>query len=144
MKPDPRLLLLVSSLPFVPGGSRRVLRCNACGQPPTHYSGCDSPDAGDPCTEPSGCRGKAVWLVDLSEPEKRDGLPVWLDVLPWALEVLGWHGPICVYPDRKCVSFDWSGRRTVYLDGDWPDLSGLTPAQQTRAVVAAALSRETT
>lgn len=89
-RPDARLLVPVPALPGgrAPEGARRVLRCRVCLDEQVHYSGCDAPDAGDHCTSPHDCGGRAAWFIDLSRPDVVDGADVRLDALAFACSVL--------------------------------------------------------
>lgn len=133
-RPDDRLLVPIGCLPFVPEGARKVLRCDVCGDAQIHYSGCDEPDAGDHCTSPHDCGGRAAWFLDLSAPALRAGVPKRLDVLPWALRLTSWRDAPTLLPCGDVCT----GAR-VWPAGTFGDLTGLTPDQSGRAVVAAAL-----
>jgi hypothetical protein len=106
-RPDPRLLVPCEALPFVPDGARVWYR--------------------DPCPPlvmvPLMTLAAGQWLLDLSAPALRDGVPERLDALPWALAVLGWR------------------EAPTVVAGSWPgvDVSGLSPDEASRAVVAASL-----
>lgn len=140
-RPDARLLVPVSALPGgrAPEGARRVLRCGVCLDEQVHYSGCDAPDAGDHCTSPHDCGGRAAWFLDLSRPDVVDGVPVRLDALGWALGALGWAtAPVYM------AALGWV-RSVPGVRGMLPvgfaslDVAGLSDDDASRAVVAAAL-----
>ena len=146
-RPNPHLLVPVSCLPFVPGGA---LCWPADGSANSEFW-CEA-------MEPAS----ADWLLDLSEPyqrpEKRGGscfsrhLDDRLDVLPWALDLLGWacceftcaieEGRVLVVDGQIRVSepgpFGGSGRWVDPPPG-LPNLDGFTPESQERVVVAQAL-----
>ena len=139
-RPDSRLLVSVSALPFVPEGAR-------------WWS--DDPYFPNPFT----CTGWRNWspsdMLDASAPELRDGLPVRLDALPWLLKVL--H-PDALWVDKPYADTDaWLLRKTDGYGARWfsrneidwlsgspiflpaLDVSGLTPDEAARAVVVAAV-----
>ena len=114
-RPDPRLLVPCSCLPFVPAGA--TLEDHDGNR-------CVAGESGSP-DDFAGC------LLDLSAPALRDGIPERVDALPWALAVLGW--PHVEIDDGWCDNGCSPG---------FPcdtDLSGFTTDEASRAVVAAAL-----
>jgi hypothetical protein len=129
-RPDPRLLVPCEALPFVPDGARV-------------WS--DDPDAnaGRPWVW-----GYHEWVpmfarpcsLDLSAPALRDGIPERLDALPWALAVLGWREAPTI-GDFGYVAPLYVTRIDASDAPRWSDLdlTGLTPDEASRAVVAAAL-----
>lgn len=128
MRPDERLLVPVACLPFVPRGALLWL------------------DANSPCVASSTQRWSSGALLDISAPALRDGIPERLDVLPWALGVLGWKWEeVTPYGCREFVPPEWGGADPAKA-GRWRvqynrgvDLSDLTDDDSARAVVAAAL-----
>ena len=139
MRPDPRLLVPREVLPFVPAGA--TLEDHDGNR-------CVVGEAGGPEDFP-GC------LLDLSAPAIRDGIPGRMDALPWALAVMHPHAVhVCPQEDHIVVLSDATFTPVVGLRGPgftglrssididltpWPDLTGLTPDEASRAVVAAAL-----
>lgn len=137
-RPDPRLLVPVSALPFVPRGA-----LGWC---------CDHDTWHTPASMYSATH------IDARAPELRDGLPVRLDALPWLLKVLHPKATqieghaLAQFPGVVLLSIEngvmvhwreytkhrgtWSG---TYVLNPWPDLTGLTPDEAARAVVVAAV-----
>lgn len=103
--PDPRLLVPRSAVPFFPLGARIW----PLTWEPEH-----------PYEESSFARtyrhGEDDAVLDLSAPTLRDGVPEWVDALPWALHVLGRrhaHGEVPILAARYILSA--TGGREVAL-----------------------------
>lgn len=151
-RPDARLLVPVECLPFVPSGARIWMGDVAS------YVVDDIP--GDEPVRVWKRDGSVLVfartdaMLDLSAPALRDGVPGRLDALPWALGLLrrGVDG-IHMDEDGSAVLTDCGEPVLAYndpasrhmrctIDEDltpWPDLSGLSDGDASRAVVAAAL-----
>lgn len=143
MRPDPRLLVPVSALPFVPGGCIPTKRCPKCSGASEANSVYDRTACDGDCRT---CEVPMVTFVDASAPELRDGLPVRLDALPWLLRVLGWprlgfiNGAMTLTVEiNKMVVGPEIAKHTTHAVQPWPDLTNLTPNEAARAVVVAAI-----
>lgn len=123
-RPDARLLVPVSFLPFVPEGSRRWI------SPGIYTVQTNTVEADNPPTEGH--------FLDLSAPALRDGAAERFDLLPWALDLIGWGTVIRLDHEDRAIVNDISGFRLRFGDA-WPDLSGLDLGESIRAVAAAAL-----
>jgi len=126
-RPDPRLLVPGDCLPFVPEGARVWWGNVACTTIGDGLMSVPTSSRAAAYVSPIGPGD----LLDLSAPALRDGIPERLDALPWALAVLGW--PHVEIDDGWCDNGCSPG---------FPcdtDITGLTPDEASRAVVAAAL-----
>jgi hypothetical protein len=107
---DPRYLVRLDILPPVSGAPVACM-CGKCGAAWTVSSSC----------EHFGTVGALVECLDLSPPDVVDGVPVRLDALGWALDVLdAWYGddplPLDdVEPLAPGETLD-AGRRRVVAD----------------------------
>lgn len=130
-RPDPRLLVPVEALPCVPEGARVWSADPAVNEGrPWVWGGYVFLFVGD-----------GAWL-DASAPELRDGMPERLDALPWLCALL-----------QQRRSFFFINGASVHTAEDgslWTnawripfpiDLTGLTPDEAARAVVAAATAK---
>ena len=152
--PDSRLLVKVSVLPFVPVGTM-VWRYNG-----TAWVVICHDDRGllvcraDATGEVRWCNADATMLLDLSKPAqvllkpaKVDVLGARLDALDFALSVLakrlGWTGDANAFwwSDNRMAGFADDVNSSVDMSDPpwWPDLTGLSPGDASRAVVVAAL-----
>ena len=141
-RPDRRLLLPVSALPFVPAGL------------PLWDNDRDHPCVAGEAMVPVDMPNWTDW-VDVSEPGSPEGLPERMDALPWLLKYLGWrlfhaeewegdtvYVAFCgvAVPHRRFVCGPKEPRRfgnKLTLD-PWPDLEGLSLDDRLRALVCAA------
>jgi hypothetical protein len=154
MRPDDRLLLPASALPFVPEGARLwVGRLSTAAVLPGGTAAV--------CTT-LGLMSLPDVLVDLSAPTLRDGVPERGDLLPWALRVLnprarharkGAGGGVFelygndghnIAPVGVIASCPIGIFTCEIVVRKWPDLSGLSPDDASRAVVVAALRQGAT
>lgn len=143
-RPDPRLLVPATALPFVPEGAR-VWKGDRCGTVignGRHFAA-----------------GASVWVawpdwpstvvlardldVDLSPPSLRNGLPERLDLEGFALRVLHPEAVSVCHMNSHVravvLNLGFGAEHVVSLGEAWPDLTGLTPDAARRAVLAAAL-----
>ena len=105
---------------------------------------------GRPTTWPTGEALHGFASLDLSRPDERDGIPVRLDVLPWALAVLAKRVGIAIddidaiRPNLRPGAETWSvygfGGRCVTIltpeDPGWEDYDPADPHQPRRIVAA--------
>lgn len=141
---DPRLLVPLHLLPPVSGAPVAYM-CGKCGAAWTVSSSC----------EHFGTVGALVECLDLSPPDMVDGVPVRLDALQWALDVIAvWYGlsdwiqadDIRLVRERGQriwgAAWDAFGGAPVL----WPDDPGYEPVDddsndQVRRIVAAILRK---
>lgn len=158
-RPDSRLLVKADALPFVPEGVRTMSHCPRCGSvesypwlPDDYETNDDAKILGSYCSD---CNFKAASFkfVDLSAPDQRDGLDVRLDAFPWALRVLHRDAAFVVRENGDewwLRRFDGTRCEGAFIHADphvltgfrldaIPDRTGLSPKNQYRAIVAAAL-----
>lgn len=146
---DPRYLVPVSCLPFLPAGAAVAYRCSVCGAAWRLHS----------CAHYDDYGLNVVTCLDLSPPARTaSGLPLWLDPLEWALGVLGWRLKIklLTYADHQIHPREGTGEWCAWAWGRGCPPYRVTVATFTevmptgdgetdrRAVVAVALCRLTT